>query len=114
MNFFNLARITKRYQISNRAAAALANAVLIDIGQITESKKTYVIDKSKLQRERQKYREQICQDRAIFYEQVNGGYIDGRKDATLTTACLESGKIYQSTCLEEHIVMVRNSLNLHN
>ena len=33
-------------------------------------------------------------------------YVDGYKDATLTTACLESGKIYQSTCLEEHIVMV--------
>ena len=32
--------------------------------------------------------------------------VDGRKDATLTTACLESGKIYQSACLEEHIVMV--------
>jgi len=30
---------------------------------------------------------------------------NGRKDATSTT-CLESGKIYQSTCLEEHIVMV--------
>ena len=26
------------------------------------------------------------------------------KDATLTT-CLESGKIYQSTCLEEYIVI---------
>ena len=33
-------------------------------------------------------------------------YVDNRKDATLTTACLESGKIYQSACLEEHIVMV--------
>ena len=33
-------------------------------------------------------------------------YVDGRKDATLTTACLETGKICQSTCLEEHIVMV--------
>ena len=42
----------------------------------------------------------------MFYEQVNGVYVDGRKDATLTTTYLESGKIYQSTCLEEHIVMV--------
>ena len=33
-------------------------------------------------------------------------YVDSRKDATSTTACSESGKIYQSTCLEEHIVMV--------
>ena len=27
-------------------------------------------------------------------------------NATMTTTCLESGKIYQSTCLEEHIVMI--------
>ena len=33
-------------------------------------------------------------------------YVDGQKNANLPTACLESGKIYQSTCLEEHIVMV--------
>ena len=87
MNFPNLARITERYQISNRAAAALANAVLIDVGQITESKKTYIIDKSKLRCERQKYREQICRDQAIFHEQVNGVYVDDRKYATLTTTC---------------------------
>ena len=34
-------------------------------------------------------------------------YVDGCKDATLTTTCLESDKIYQSTCLEENIAMVR-------
>ena len=56
MNFPNLAQITERYQISDRAAAALANAVLTDVGIITKSQKTYVIDKSKLRRERQKYR----------------------------------------------------------
>ena len=33
-------------------------------------------------------------------------YVDGRNDATLKTTCLESGKTYQSKCLEEHIVMV--------
>ena len=36
-------------------------------------------------------------------------YVDGCKVATLTTACLKSGKIYQSTCLEEHILMVGES-----
>ena len=93
MNFPNLAQITERYQISDRAAAALANAVLTDVGIITKSQKTYIIDKSKLRRERQKYREQIRQDQAMFYEQVNGVYVDGRKDATWTTTYLESGKI---------------------
>ena len=102
MNFPNLARITER---PNQAAAALANAVSTAVGLITERQKKFVIDKSKLRRERQTYREQICQDQAIFCGQVNGAYVDGRKDATLTT-CLESGKIYQLTCLEKHIIMV--------
>ena len=106
MNFPNLAQITETYQISDRAAAALANAVLTDVEIITKNKKTYIIDKSKLRRERQKYRKQIRQDQAMFYEQVNGVYVDGRKDATLTTTYLESGKIHQSTCLEEHIVII--------
>jgi len=94
MAFPNLARITERYQISNRAEAALANAWLTDFGLITESKKTYSIDKSKLRYEQQKYCEQIHQDQAIFYEEVNGVYVHGHKDATLTT-CLETGKICQ-------------------
>ena len=77
INFPDLAQITERYQISNKAAAALANTVLTDVGLITESRKTYVIDKNKLRRERQKYREQICKDQArIFCEQVNGVYIE--------------------------------------
>ena len=46
--------------------------MLINVGLITESQKTYVIDKCKLRRERQKFCEQISQDRAVFYEQVNG------------------------------------------
>ena len=37
----------------DRAAAALANAVLIDVELITESQKTNPIDKSKLRHERQ-------------------------------------------------------------
>ena len=60
MNFPNFTQITERYQISN-TAAALANAVLIDVGIITERQTTYVIDKNKLRRERQEYCEQICQ-----------------------------------------------------
>ena len=83
MNFSNLVQITEGYQV----AAALANAVLIDVGLIAESQKTYVIHKSKLRRERQKYREQIFQVQAISYEQVNGVYVDGYKDVTLSTTC---------------------------
>ena len=41
MNFSNLAQITERYQISNKAAATLANAILTDVGLISESQNVH-------------------------------------------------------------------------
>ena len=46
----NLARICERYQLSDRAAAAVANSVLVDVGLVTEDDKTRIIDRSKLRR----------------------------------------------------------------
>ena len=105
-NWPNLAKIAERFQISDRAAAALANAVLKDVGLVTENDKKLVIDKNKLRRERQKYREDIRQNQSKFFHMINGVYVDGRKDATLTTSQLDNGKSYQSMHLEEHYVMV--------
>ena len=39
----NLARICERYQLSDRAAAAVANSVLVDVGLVTEDDKTSLI-----------------------------------------------------------------------
>ena len=39
----NLARICERYQLSDRAAAAVANSVLVDVGLVTEDDKTRII-----------------------------------------------------------------------
>ena len=49
----NLARIREHYQLSDRAAAAVANGVLIDVGFVTQGDKTCIIDRTKLQRERE-------------------------------------------------------------
>ena len=81
----NLAMMSERYQLSDRASAAVANAVLKDAGLITDLDKTYVVDKNKLRREREKYRNIIGEEEAIFYKFIDGIYIDGRKDATLLT-----------------------------
>ena len=51
MIWSNLARMSERFQISDRAAAAIANSVMQDLGLITDDDKTYVIDRSKLRRE---------------------------------------------------------------
>ena len=49
----------ERYQISDRAAAAIGSATLKDFGVVTEYDASLVIDRSKLRRERQKYRDEI-------------------------------------------------------
>jgi len=107
MEWQNLAMMSKRYQLSDRASAAVANAALKDSGLITDLDKTCVIDKNKLGREREKYRNIISEDEAIFYKFIDGIYIDGRKDATLLTENdAQTGKYYHKTELQERIVVV--------
>jgi len=107
MEWPNLAMMSERYQLSDRASAALANAALKDAGLIMDLDKTYVIDKNKLRREREKYRNIISEDEAIFYKFIDWVYIDGRKDATLLTEHdAQTGKYYHKTELQEHIVVV--------
>ena len=45
--------------MSNRAGAAIASATLKAFGIVTAKDKRYVVNRSKLRRERQKYREEI-------------------------------------------------------
>ena len=44
----NLARACKRYNLSDRAGAAVATCALQDIGMIDQENNTFVIDRSKL------------------------------------------------------------------
>jgi len=107
MEWPNFAMISERYQISDKASAAVANAAMNDAGLITDLVKTYVIDKNKLRREREKYRNIITEDEAIFYKFIDGICIDGRKDATLLTEHdTQTGQYYHKTELQEHIVVV--------
>ena len=64
-----------------------------------------VIDRSKLRRERQKYRNEIRKAEEGLFEIVDGIYIDGRKDATLVVTDSD-GKMYMQTDLEEHYGIV--------
>jgi len=68
MEWPNLAMMSERYKLSDRASAAVANAALKDAGLIMDLDKTYVIDKNKLRREREKYRNTISEEEAIFYQ----------------------------------------------
>ena len=83
----------ERYQISDRADAAIGSATLKDFGVVTENDASLVIDRSKLRRERQKYRDEIRKAEEGLFEIVDGIYIDGRKDATLVVT-ESDGKMY--------------------
>ena len=50
-----LAMVCERYKVSDRAGAAIASATLKAFEIVTEKDKRYVVNRSKLRRERQKY-----------------------------------------------------------
>ena len=85
MIWSNLARMSERYQISDRAAAAIANSVMQDLDLITDNDMTYVTDRSKLRRERERCRAEIRKNEQENFKLVNTIYFDGRKDATQVT-----------------------------
>ena len=101
----NLAMTCDRFNSSDREAAAIASAVLKDYGIITDDDYSQTIDRSKLRRERDKYRKQIREEEAENFKLVNSLYFDGKKDATVTvTEC--NGRYYRQIVIEEHIEMV--------
>ena len=97
--------MSEHYQLSDRAAAAIANSVLVDVGLVTDDDRSYVIDRSKLRRERDRCREDIREKEQHNFEFVNALYFDGRKDAT-QIAQGPNNKHYRSVQLEEHYTVV--------
>ena len=79
-----LAMVCERYEVSDRAGAAIASATLKAFEIVTEKDKRYVMDKSKLQREWQKYREEIRNKEQELFELVDSIFVNRRKDATMT------------------------------
>ena len=74
-----LAMVCEQYEVSNRADAAIALTTLKAFGIVTKEDKRYVVDRSKLQRERQKYREEIKNKEQELSELVDSIFVDGRK-----------------------------------
>ena len=94
--------VCERYEVSDRAGAPIALATLKAFGIVTEEDKRYVVDRSKLQRERQKYREEIKNKEQ---ELVDSIFVDGRKDATMTMVEVNEN-YHRQTVIEEHYVIV--------
>jgi len=105
ISYPNLARICDRYQVSDRAGAAIATSVLKDHGIVSSKDSTFVVDKNKLRRERERQRKVIQKEEQQTIHLINGFYIDGRKDATLMTKEI-NGRYHRHVELEEHYVIV--------
>ena len=91
--------------MSDRAGAAIASATLKAFGIVTEEDKRYVVDRSKLRRERQKYREEIKNKEQELFALVDSIFVDGRKDATMTMVEVNES-YHRQTVIEEHYVIV--------
>ena len=95
-----LATACDRHGVSDRAAATLATAVLLDMQIVHKGDTTQVIDRSKVRRERHKKRgDQATESNTIFC----GLCIDGRKDRTILQNKMDDGKFHRQTITEEHV-----------
>ena len=99
--------IYDRYGASSRAGAAIANAALADAGVISPDNQINVIDKNKLRREVDKYREErkVADHESLIQAQGEAYYFDGKKDSTLFVGRDDNGKQYNYHEEEEHISM---------
>lgn len=90
--------------MSDRAAAALASALLLDLGHIDRTDTTNIIDRSKIRRERTQARKVMQEKRKVTHVESLG--FDGRKDKTKKMCKLKSGRWGRKKVLEEHITLI--------
>ena len=100
-----MARECDRHGVSDRSAAAIASAVLKDVGVGHEDDSSHVIDPSKIRRERKKRRKELQLD---MPDTLTGLYFDGRKDKTKVQV-KKGTKNYPSTVIEEHVTLVQET-----
>ena len=60
-----------RFDVSNRAAAAISTAALIDFGIVSTKNRTHIIDSNKVWRARQKLRKNVKKDEAFLKNDVS-------------------------------------------
>lgn len=99
-----VARTLDRFGISDRAGAAIVSATLQDVGIISQSNVSNVVDRNKIRRERTKART-ILSSQSVLKDYDRGQfglYFDGRKDRTLY---LEDNR--REVKIEEHVSLVK-------
>ena len=92
----SLTKACDRNGVSDRLAAVLETSVLHDLGLELPIDRSKVIDRSKIRRERSKIREELQQNDDQFdHTGIEGVFLDGRKDQTLTQVLGEDNKYHR-------------------
>jgi hypothetical protein len=104
LNLTNFAIELDRRGISDRDGAALASAVLQDVGSITNKKKDLIVDRSKIRRTRARVRNDLKKNRKRPTQNF-GLFFDGKKDKKKTIV-KNNGKAYIKKIVEDHYVLV--------
>ena len=100
-----LAEACDRTGISDRSAAIIVSAVLKDVGIVTQTDSSIIVDRSKIRRERTKTRKTLKRQFVEDASEVRAIYFDGCRDKTLIQEKVGQ-KFYQKTVVEEHYVLV--------
>nr|CAH7731779.1 unnamed protein product [Callosobruchus chinensis] len=88
--------------VSNRAAAKIVSAVLVDLNMVNKSNPDKVVDKNKIRREIKKNRYRLQSQNTDLSEHLGGLYFDGRKDRTILQVDNRRKEI-----TEEHIALIQ-------
>ena len=103
-NLENLVREADRYGLSDRSVAALATALLVDLGIVSKDDTSAVITRKMVRDARAKYRKKV---KILDDEPIEAAYFDGKKDNTCTMSVDASGTIRYTKIKEEHHVMTK-------
>ena len=104
----NLSIICERFQLSDRAGATVANAAIkdLEINNILSCKSNaFLVDRSKLRRERTKFRQEAVLRNEENASEINGIHVDGRKDAALVQEQL-TNKFKRKVATKRHYVII--------
>ena len=94
-----------RFAVSNRTAAAISTAVLIDFEVVSAESRTHIIDSNTVWRARQKLRKNVRKDEVFLQNNVCAIFFDGRKDLTLFKEKVDD-RWYSKIRKEDHYVLV--------
>ncbi|CAH0551159.1 unnamed protein product [Brassicogethes aeneus] len=107
LDLTNTAVVSDRYGISHRATAALVSSLLLDIGMVSETDNTLVVDKSKVQRSKLRARTSLqAKQMSRSGDTLQGLYFDGRTDETVVIEVVND-KRYRRVVKEDHISVVQ-------